>query len=79
MPRGGRQRFFVHDFEIDEARAIGLFVINHVRHRRVPVRPAVAELITPKLMRTMIFASGRLEHAFAKRPLVHVIPETLSG
>ncbi|PYJ43643.1 MAG: hypothetical protein DME86_02395 [Verrucomicrobia bacterium] len=79
MPKSGRQQLFVHDFEIDQTRAIRLFVINHVRHRCVPVRPAPAELIAPKLMRTMIFARSGLEHAFAQRSLVHVIPKILSG
>jgi len=79
MPNPGRQRLFVDDFEIDQTRAVRLFVINHIRHRCVSVRPPPAELITPKLMRAMIFAPSGLQHAFAKRPLLHVIPEALSG
>src|SRR5437868_10998046 len=79
MPTSGRERLFVDDLEIYQTGAIRLFIINHVRHRGIPVRPAPPELLTRKPMGAMIFAPSSLQHAFAKRALLHVIPEALSG
>jgi len=40
----------MNDFEIDQPRAAGIFVVNHIGHRRVTVRPGAIEFITPHSM-----------------------------
>jgi hypothetical protein len=68
----------VHDLEIDQTRAPGLFVINNVRHRGIAVRPRAVKFITPELMSTVIFTARRFEHALIQRALVHVVPQALA-
>jgi len=59
VPRRGWQRFFVHDFEVDQARSIILRVINDIGRGRVAVRPTAAKLVAPKVMGAMKFLGCR--------------------
>ncbi|PYL05501.1 MAG: hypothetical protein DME34_11420 [Verrucomicrobia bacterium] len=79
MTRGRGQRFFVHDFEVDQPRTIGLGIVNHVLHGGVGVRPRPAELAAPELVRAPKFPRRRLHHRARQRALDHVVPKTATG
>jgi hypothetical protein len=40
----------MHDLEIDQTRALGLLVMDYVRHGGIAVRPRAARFIAPELM-----------------------------
>src|SRR5882724_420485 len=66
------------DLEIDQARAIGLLVIDDVRRRRVAVRPWAIEFVRPKLVGAAKLIRGRPQHPLIERALLHVVPNTFA-
>jgi len=64
------QRFFVHNFEIDQPRAAGVAVKNHVICTGVAVRPTVAKFIAPELMSAPEFVASCFHHSFCERAML---------
>jgi len=69
------ERALVHDFEVNQSGAASLFIVDHIRHRRIAVRPAAVELINMHCVRAAIFSRGRLQHLLGERVRVHVVPQ----
>jgi hypothetical protein len=47
VSRFGGQRFFMHNFEINQPRPAGFLVIKHIVRAGISMRPGAANLIAP--------------------------------
>ncbi|PYK31170.1 MAG: hypothetical protein DME57_04685 [Verrucomicrobia bacterium] len=76
LSRRGAQRFFVIDFEIDQARAIVTRVVDDVRNARVAVRPAPTKFVAPKSVRPPKLSRRCAQHFPSQRTAVQMLPQT---
>src|SRR4029077_12534123 len=68
----------MNNFKINQPRASGLLIIDHIVHASIAVRPRSTKLAAPELMGAPEFVSCRLHHLPGERPAIEVVPEALS-
>jgi len=74
LSRGSMQRFFVNDFKINQTCAVAARVVDHVLASAIPVRPAAAKLIAPKLVGAAKFPGCGLQHPPRQCAATYVSP-----
>jgi len=68
----------VDNFKIDQPRPIALFVIDHVGHACVAVRPGTAEVFAPELVCSSEFDSSCFHHPVGERVMIQAFPEAFA-
>jgi hypothetical protein len=68
----------VDNFKIDQPRPVALFIIDHIGHTCIAVRPRSPEFFAPELVRSPEFGSGCFHHSSAECATIQVFPEALA-
>jgi hypothetical protein len=79
VPRIGRERFLVNDFEVNQPRSASPLVVNDIRRGGVAVRPRAAKLTAPEPMSTAKFVRSRFQHLPRECAAVQMFPKTFTG
>src|SRR5205809_4830405 len=69
MPPRRRKRLVVHDLKVNQSRASGRWIEDHVRHRAVAMRPPIIEIRAPQFVCAAKLSRGGLDHARCQRAL----------
>jgi len=79
VPRIGRERFLVNDFEVNQPRSASPLVVNDIRRGGVAVRPRAAKLTAPEPVSTAKFVRSRFQHLPRECAAVQIFPKTFTG
>jgi len=78
LPGRGGQCFVVHDFKIDQARAICRRIVQDILGGPIAVRPAAAKMIAPKLVGAAKFCSRGSQHFSRQGSAIEMFPQTFA-
>jgi hypothetical protein len=78
LSRGCGEFLVMDNFEVNQLRTIVGRIVKDILARAVAMRPAAAELVTPKLMRPSELGGGSAEHSARYRASGQVFPYTFA-
>src|SRR6267378_3857735 len=73
-PGGPRERFFVHNFKINQSCAVAARIVDYILGSAIAVGPAATEMVAPKLMSAAKFSTCGLQHSACERAAIQVHP-----
>jgi len=71
---GGRERFFMDDFKVNQSCAVVARIVDHILASAIAVGPAALEMVAPKLVGSAKFSRRRLQHSTRERAAIQVFP-----